>query len=60
MLITVLFKKDRETKGAVKYQEIREDGSVPTMQEGVIGALYLRKDKLGGVFPEALTVTVEG
>jgi hypothetical protein len=60
MNLTIKFKKEKETKGAVRYKEVLSDGSFPSIQEGVIGNLYIRKDKIEGAIPETLIVTVEG
>lgn len=51
--ITVVLKKDRETKGTWRYAEVTEDDNP------VIGTLYVRKSgarRLGD--PESLTVTL--
>ncbi len=54
---TVQFKFDRETKGAVRYQEQSDDGSE------LIGQLYVRKSGLKihdlGSVPQEIAVTVE-
>ena len=51
------FKMDRETKGAVRYQEQHEDG------RELIGQLYIRKSGLAlydmGSSPDVIRVTVE-
>lgn len=57
---TILFEKERETKGAVRYREVDNNGFPLTFENGArTGTLYLRKDVLG--FKDAplnLTVTV--
>lgn len=59
---TVLFKLERETKGALRYQEVELDGKpVPVdspADERLVGTLYVRKAKIQGA-PQAVTVTVE-
>lgn len=53
--ITATFELERETKGAVRYQERgfdRETG------EGAIGTLYVRKTALEGAAPAELTITI--
>ena len=53
--LKVNFAFERETKGAVRFQEQDvKDGDEP-----VIGTLYLRKKHLGGSVPKNLTVTIE-
>lgn len=60
MTLTAKFVIDRETKGAIRYAEIDEDGIVKDFDAVVIGTLYIRKKALGAdVVPQALTVTVE-
>jgi len=58
----MIFKLERETKGALRYQEVELDGKpVPVdspADERLVGTLYVRKAKLTGA-PAALTVTVE-
>lgn len=61
MKTAILFKFERETKGAVRYQEIDKDGKVLTTSDAecLIGTIYLRKLAIAGPHPEALTVTIE-
>ena len=49
----VRFKFERETKGAVRYHEVDANGKEFKGDEdgALIGALYLRKAKLGGTVP---------
>lgn len=51
------FKMERDTKGAVRYQEQADDG------QELIGTLYVRKSGLAlhdmGTMPDVLKVTVE-
>lgn len=53
----ISFKMEKETKGAVRYQEQSEDG------QELIGTLYVRKSGLAlhklGAQPDVLKVTVE-
>ena len=51
--VILSFVKEKETKGAVRYQE----QDVPTGQEPVIGALYTRKAR--GVTADRLKITIE-
>ena len=54
------FQFERETSGAVRFQEIDAKGEVVELAFATIGTLYLRKTALGrGVVPKAVTVTVE-
>ena len=52
-LVKANFDLDRETKGAVRYQERGEDDSQ------AIRTLYLRKTALNGDVPEAIEVTIK-
>ncbi len=56
----VLFVKERETKGAVRYQEVDGDGApLTTADAGChIGTLYVRKSALGGKVPEKLKLEI--
>lgn len=54
-LATAVFVLAKETKGAVRYNEVLEDGQ----EEALIGSVYLRKTHLGGKVPSAIRVTVE-
>jgi hypothetical protein len=51
--LTAKFQFERETKGAVRFQEL-----VPSGQEGVINTLYLRKTALNGQVPQSITVNI--
>jgi hypothetical protein len=57
MNLTIAFKFEKETKGAVRYQEVgpdREPAFAPS-----IGTLYVRKSAMpGGKIPQILSVTV--
>lgn len=55
---TVHFKLVKETKGALRYQEVDDDGDAK--EDNTIGTLYLRKDALveGSKPPKRLTVTI--
>lgn len=56
MKVTLKFTVEKETKGAVRYQEDKEP-----LSEGVVGTLYMRKSafKELGQIPPTLMVTVE-
>jgi hypothetical protein len=56
---TIHFKFEKETKGAVRYKEVNEDGS-EIFGEGVIGSLYVRKSALPGKVLDKLTITIKG
>lgn len=59
--LTVKFTFKTETAGAVRYEEIDAKGKVISVKEGaVVGAIYLRKDKIGTKAPKSLTITIEG
>lgn len=59
--ITLTFVLERETKGAVRYQELDPKTLTPhtDMRSGVVGTIYLRKDKIGTPIPRALTLKIE-
>lgn len=56
----VLFKLEKTTPGAVRYQEIDSGGApLKTSDPGChIGSLYVRKSALGGTVPEKLKVEI--
>lgn len=62
------FKLDNVTKGALRYQEVDDQGKALEGDEGHVCTLYLRKATFGsisaewastGEAPKLLTVTVE-
>jgi hypothetical protein len=59
-LIQARFKLEKETKGALRYQEMDEKGDPEHMREK-IGSLYIRKTAFERVasFPQFLHVTIE-
>ena len=62
MQTTVKMIFEKETAGAVRYQEIGEGGK-PRKGDAdgaVLGQLYIRKVKIGASIPQALTITIEG
>ena len=60
-VIEVRFKLEKETKGALRYQEVDEKGEVIEQAWAKIGTLYIRKSAFerGAAFPQLLRVTVE-
>ena len=53
------FKFERETKGAVVFQETNADGDVIDAAAGAtVGTLYIRKSKLPNGIPQTLAVTI--
>jgi hypothetical protein len=57
MNLSLSFKIEKETKGAVRYQEVGLDGQ-PAFAPA-IGTLYVRKSAMtGGKVPPTLAVTV--
>jgi len=56
----VTFALEKETKGAIRYQEV-DAQNVPVKAEGgaKIGTLYVRKSALNGEIPQKLKVTLE-
>jgi hypothetical protein len=52
------FEFEKETKGAVRYREIGDDGASAFAPQ--VGTLYVRKSALpGGKIPKTLIVTIE-
>jgi hypothetical protein len=60
-LIEARFKLEKETKGAVRYQEVDDKGEVVEQTWAMIGTLYVRKSAFerGAAFPQLLRITVE-
>lgn len=58
---TVLFSQVKLTKGAICFNEVKEDGTPVVADEDgkVVGVLYLRKTALNGRTPQKLRVTIE-
>ena len=57
MNATLKFMFEKETKGAVRYQEVGDDGAPAFAPQ--IGTLYIRKTAMpGGKIPKKLIVTV--
>jgi len=54
----LLFKLNKETKGALQYKEIAADGQEVTIQNAAVGTLYVRKSFFTSL-PKELKVTVE-
>jgi hypothetical protein len=50
--INVTFKFERETKGAVRYQELNAKGEPVSGDDAYVGTLYFRKAKLNGLKPD--------
>jgi hypothetical protein len=50
---------ERETKGAVRFYEVNSNGRVATLEESLLGTIYLRKSALGGEVPASIEVTVK-
>jgi hypothetical protein len=60
-VIEARFKLEKETEGALRYQEVDEKGEAIEQAWAKIGTLYVRKSAFepGAVFPQTLRVTVE-
>lgn len=57
---TVTFALEKETKGALRYQETDGSGQTLKIEGGAkIGTLYVRKSALNGEMPQKLKVTIE-
>lgn len=49
------FKFERETKGAVRYFEVDDEGrKIDNIQDAVIGTIYIRKSALDGKVPDKI------
>ena len=59
--ISAQFVLERETKGALRYQEVDDKGQPIEVVAAKIGTLYIRKTafEAGGDVPKRLKVTVE-
>jgi hypothetical protein len=58
MNVTLKFAFEKETKGAVRYQEVGDDGAPAFAPQ--VGTLYVRKSAMpGGKAPNALVVTIK-
>jgi hypothetical protein len=58
--ISMRFAHERDTKGAVRFQEVDEDNSPVAPESMKIGTLYMRKTAFkDGKFPKALKIDVE-
>src|SRR4051812_37653038 len=56
---TIRMALERETKGAIRYQETNARGDIATLEESLIGTLYIRKSALPPrEVPTTLDVTV--
>lgn len=57
---TLRFELAKTTKGALQYKELDPVGSAPTLENTVIGTLYVRKTAFDkGEEPTVLEVTVK-
>lgn len=57
--VEVTMTLEKETPGAIRYQEVDAKGGVVTMAEGAkIGTLYMRKVAFGKAVPKSISVTV--
>jgi hypothetical protein len=57
MNASLKFAFEKETKGAVRYQEVGDDGAPSFAPQ--VGTLYIRKSAIpGGKIPKTLTVTI--
>tara|TARA_B100000686_G_C16226584_1_gene682797 strand:+ start:390 stop:572 length:183 start_codon:yes stop_codon:yes gene_type:complete len=49
---TLDFKKEKETKNTIRYQEVKDEGEL------VIGPLYIQKSFLPEKIPENIKITI--
>lgn len=54
---TLHFKVEKETKGAVRYQECNADGT--EVFDAKVGTLYVRKSAMPGKVVDKIVVTVK-
>lgn len=55
----VKFVYAKETTGTYQYKEIDSNGDIVEMKDSIIGALYLRKNKMpDGKPPKKLTIKI--
>jgi hypothetical protein len=61
MIIEAKLRFERETKGALRYQEVDDKGEAIEQVWAKIGTLYLRKSifERGAAYPRDLVVKVE-
>lgn len=57
-LFTLTMQLERETPGAVRYQELGDGGEPVKQADAHIGTLYIRKDKLEGNIPQMIHVAI--
>jgi hypothetical protein len=59
--VDMRFKFEKETKGALRYEEVDEKGEAIGQASAKIGSLYLRKSAFerGAAYPQSLRVTIE-
>lgn len=54
------FKLERETKGAVRYFEVDDEGRrIDNIQDAVIGTVYIRKSALDGKVPQSIKLVLK-
>lgn len=59
-MFNLIFAFERETPGAVRYQELDTKGKPVSIKEGAkIGTLYIRKTALSKKTPQKITVKIE-
>lgn len=60
MNLTITFALERETKGALRYQEVDPaDGRPIDLANGAkVGTLYIRKSALGSAQPKLISVSL--
>lgn len=56
--VSVTMRKEKETKNAVRYQEVDKDGIAVEVRDAMIGASYAKKTALPDPYPEEITVTM--
>lgn len=60
MKLIALMVLEKETKGAVRYNEVDGSGAQMKGDHAILANIYIRKAALDGEAPKKLTVTLEG
>jgi hypothetical protein len=60
MTMRIRFQFERDTKGALRYAEVDDDGKLIEQAWATVGSLYIRKSSLkrGDPFPRELNVPI--
>lgn len=56
--IHILFKQEKTTPGAVRYEEVDTNGAAVPSGKYKVGTLYIRKSALSEPYPADITVSI--